>query len=161
MTKVDVVVVQLPGLVWLLATLWTAVCQASWPLTTFQSLPKFMSIESMMPSNHPIFWHPLLLPSIFPSIRNFSKESAVCIRWPKYWHFNFSNLKVEVRQKIFTAQPVTLWNSISSDWRQNQLWWRRKNSYICRLIEEVFVTFSYIQPICNHKWTERSAYDCG
>ena len=54
------------------------------------SLPKPMSIESVMPSNHVILCHPLLLPSIFPSIRVFSNESALCIRWPKYWNFSFN-----------------------------------------------------------------------
>ena len=54
------------------------------------SLPKPMSIESVMPSNHVILCHPLLLPSIFPSIRVFSNESVLCIRWPKYWSFSFS-----------------------------------------------------------------------
>ena len=53
-------------------------------------LPKFMSIVSVMPSSHLILWCPLLLPSIFPSIRVFSNDSALCIRWPKYWSFNFS-----------------------------------------------------------------------
>ena len=61
-------------------------------LTISQSLIKLMSIESMMPSNHLAFYHPLLLlPSIFPSIRVFSNESAFCIRWPKYWSFSLSN----------------------------------------------------------------------
>ena len=56
-----------------------------------QSLPKLMSIESVMPSNHLILCHPLLLwPSIFPSIRVFSNESVLCIRWPKYWSFSFN-----------------------------------------------------------------------
>ena len=65
--------------------------QASLPITNCQSLPKSMSIESVMPSNHLIFCHPLLLlPSIFPSIRVFSNESALCIRWPKYWSFSFN-----------------------------------------------------------------------
>ena len=59
-------------------------------ITNSQSLLKFMSIELVMPSNHIIFCHPLLLlPSIFPSIRGFSNESALCIRWPKYWSFSF------------------------------------------------------------------------
>ena len=72
-------------------TPWTAVCQASLPITNSQSLLKLMSIESMMPSNHLTFCRPLLLlPSIFPSIRVFSDESALRIRWPKYWSFNFS-----------------------------------------------------------------------
>ena len=67
-----------------------AACQASLSFTISQSLLKLMSIESMMPSNHLILCHPLpLLPSIFPSIRVFSSESAVCIRWPKCWSFSF------------------------------------------------------------------------
>ena len=73
-------------------TPWTAACQASLPFTIFQSLLKLMSIESVMPSNHLILCCPLLLlPSIFPSIRVFSNESALPIRWPKYWSFSFSN----------------------------------------------------------------------
>ena len=60
-------------------------------ITNSRSLPKLMSTESMMPSNHPILYCPLLLlPSVFPSIRVFSNESAVCIRWPKYWSSSFS-----------------------------------------------------------------------
>ena len=75
----------------LFVTLWTTACQASLYITNSWSLPKLMFIESLMPSNHLILCHPLLhLPSIFPSIRVFSNESALCIRWPKYWSFNFS-----------------------------------------------------------------------
>ena len=74
----------------LFATPWTAVRQASLSITNSQSLLKFMSIESVMPSNHLILCHPLLLPSIFPSIRVFSNESALRIRWPKFWSFSFS-----------------------------------------------------------------------
>ena len=70
---------------------WTAAHQASLSLAISQSLPKFMSIASMMPYSHLILWHPLLLlPSIFPSIRVFSIESVLHIRWPKYWSFSFS-----------------------------------------------------------------------
>ena len=69
----------------------TTACQASLSITNSRSLLRLMSIESVMPSNHLIFCHPLLLlPSIFPSIRVFSKESVLCIRWPKYWSFSFS-----------------------------------------------------------------------
>ena len=72
-------------------TSWTAALQASMSLSISKSLPKFMSIESMMPSNHLILCRPLLLlPSIFPSIRVFSNESAVHIRWPKYWSSSYS-----------------------------------------------------------------------
>ena len=70
---------------------WPAAHQASLSITNSQSLLKLMSIESVMPFNHRILCHPLLLlPSIFPSIRVFSSESVLCIRWPKYWIFSFS-----------------------------------------------------------------------
>jgi len=83
--------VQLLSHVWLFATQWTAACQVSLSITNSWSLPKLMSIESVMPSNHLILCHPLLLlPSIFPSIRVFSNESALHIRWPKYWSFSFN-----------------------------------------------------------------------
>jgi len=75
----------------LFATPWTTACQASLSITNSWSPPKLMSVESVMPSNHLILCHPLLLlPSIFPSIRVFSNESAVCISWPKYWSFSFN-----------------------------------------------------------------------
>ena len=75
----------------LFVTPWTAVCQASLSITNFWSLLKLMSIESVMPSNHFILCHPfLLLPSIFPSIRVFSNESVLHIRWLKYWNFSLS-----------------------------------------------------------------------
>ena len=77
--------------VWLFVTLWTAARQASLSITSSWSLPKLMSIESVMPSNHLILCGPLLLlPSIFPNIRVFSNESALHIRWPKYWSFSFN-----------------------------------------------------------------------
>ena len=70
---------------------WTAAHQASLSITNSRSLLKLMSIESVMPSNHLILCHPLLLlPSILPSIRVFSNESVLCIRWPKYWSFSLS-----------------------------------------------------------------------
>ena len=73
------------------ATSWTAACQASLSLTVSPTFLKLMSIDSMTPSNHLVLCHPLLLPSsIFPSIRVFSNESALRIRWPKYWSFSFS-----------------------------------------------------------------------
>jgi len=83
--------VQLLSHVQFFATPWTAACQASLSITNSWSLLKLMSIETVMPSKHLIFCHPLLLlPSIFPSIRVFSNESVLCIRWPKYWSFSFS-----------------------------------------------------------------------
>ena len=72
------------------ATPWTAAHQASPSITNSQSLLKLMSVESVMPSNHLILCHPFLLPSIFPSIKDFSNESVHCIRWPKYWSFSIS-----------------------------------------------------------------------
>ena len=75
----------------LFATPWTTACQASLSITNSLSPPKPMSIELVMPSNHLILCHPLLLlPSIFPSIRVFSNESALHIWWPKYWSFSFN-----------------------------------------------------------------------
>ena len=75
----------------LFATPWTAAHQASLSFTISRSLLKFMSVESEMPFNHCILCFPLLLlPSIFPSIRVFSNESILCIKWPKYWSFSFN-----------------------------------------------------------------------
>ena len=94
--------------VWLFGSPWTTARQVSLSLTISQSLPKFKSIESVMPSNHlilcpPIFLYcSLLLPSIFPSIWVFSNESAVRISWPKYWSFSFS---------ISIFQPKHKWES--------------------------------------------------
>ena len=83
--------VQSLGCVQLFVAPWTVACQASLSITNSWSLLKLMSIESVMPSNHLILCHPLLLPpSIFPSIRVFSNESALRIRWPKYWSFSFN-----------------------------------------------------------------------
>ena len=83
--------VQLLSCVRLFATPWTAACQDSLSITNSQSLLKLMSIKLVMPSNPLILCCPLLLqPSIFPSIRVFSNESVLCIKWPKYWSFRFS-----------------------------------------------------------------------
>ena len=86
-----VVVVQSPSCVRLFTTSWTVACQASLFVTISWNLPKFKSAESVMPFNYHILCHPLLLlPSIFPSIRIFSNESALPIIWPKYWNISFS-----------------------------------------------------------------------
>ena len=83
--------VQLLSRVGLFMTLWIAAHRASLSITDSQRLLKLISIESVMPSNHLIFCHPLLLlPSMFPRIRVFLNESALWIRWPKYWSFSFS-----------------------------------------------------------------------
>ena len=89
----------------LLVTPWTAARQASLSITNSWSLLKLMSIESVMPSNHLILCHPLLLlPPIFPSIRVFSNESALCIRCPKYWSFSFN-------MTLFSCPQRTVWAS--------------------------------------------------
>ena len=89
--KIQFSSVQSLSCVQLFATLWTAARQAPLSITNSWSLPKLMPIESVMPSNHLILCCPLLLlPSIFTSIRVFSNESALCIRWPNYWSFSFN-----------------------------------------------------------------------
>ena len=89
--KVSFSSVQSLSHVCLFVTPWTVACQTSLSITNSWNLLKLMSIESVMPSNHLIFCYPLLfLPSIFPSIRVFSNESVLCIRWPKYCSFSFS-----------------------------------------------------------------------
>ena len=86
--------IQLLSRVWLFVKPWTAARQASLSITNSQSLPKLMPIESVMPSNHLILCHPiLLLPSIFPIIRVFSNGSVLCIRWSKDWSFSISPSK--------------------------------------------------------------------
>ena len=82
--------VQSLSCVWLFATPCTAAGQETLSIKNSQSLPKLMSIELVTPSNHLILCHPLLLPSIFPSISVFSNESVLRIRWPKYWSFSFN-----------------------------------------------------------------------
>ena len=83
--------VQLLSHVWIFVTPWTATSQASLSITNSLSLLKLVSIESLMPSNHLILCHPLLLPpSVFPNIRVFSNEPILRIRWPGYWSFSFS-----------------------------------------------------------------------
>ena len=100
--------VQLLSPVRLLATPWTTAHQASLSTTNSRSLFKLISIESVMPSNHLILCCPLLLlPSIFPSIRDFSYESALCIRWPKFWSFIFN---------ISPSNEHSGWISFKMDW---------------------------------------------
>ena len=89
--KITINSVQSLSCVQLFATPWTSACQVYLSITNSQSLLKLMPIESLMPSNHLILCHPLLLlPSIFPSIGVFSNESVLRIKWPKYWSFSFS-----------------------------------------------------------------------
>ena len=86
-----VVVVQSPSHIQLIVTTWTAAYQASLSLTISQGLPKFMFIVLVMPSSHLFLWHPfVLLPSVCLSIRDFSNQLSVHVRWPKYWSLSFS-----------------------------------------------------------------------
>ena len=104
------------------ATPWTTAYQASLCITNSRSPPKPMSIESVMPYNHLILCHPLLLlPSIFPSIRVFSKESVLCIRWSKYWSFASASL---------LAMNIQDWSTLTSDMQMTPPLWQRvkKNS---------------------------------
>ena len=106
--------VQLLSRVWLFATTWTEACQASLSITNSQSLPKLMSIELMMPSNHLILCRPLLLPaSICPSIRVLSNESALCIMWPKYWSFSF-NINPSNEHPGLISFKMDCWISLQS-----------------------------------------------
>ena len=101
--------------VWLLATPWTAARQTSLSITNSQSLLKLMSIESVMPSNHLILCRPLLLlPSIFPSIRVFSNEWGLCIRWPKYWSFGINSSNeysglISFRRNCYSSKVYTIY----------------------------------------------------
>ena len=96
------------------ASPWTAARQSSLSITNSRSLSILMSIESVMPSNHLIFCHPLLLPpSIFLYIRAFSNESALCIRWPKYWSFSFS-ISPSLSTQDWSSLGCTGWISLPS-----------------------------------------------
>ena len=107
--------VQLLSHIQLFATPWTAACQASLSISNSQSPPKPMSIESVMPSSHLILCRPLLLlPSIFPRIRFFSNESALRIRWPKYWSFSF-NISPSNEHQDWSPLGWTGWISSQSN----------------------------------------------
>ena len=100
--------------VWLFGTLWTAACQASLSLTNCLRLPKLMSIESVMPSNHLILCRSLFpLPPILHSIRVFLNESALHIRWPKYWRFSF-NIVLPMNTQDWSPLGWTGWISLQS-----------------------------------------------
>jgi len=135
----------------LFATPWTAACQASLSITNSQSPPKPMSIESMMPSNHLILCCPLLLPSIFPSIRVFSNESALHIRWPKYWSFSFSISPsnehpglISFRMDwldLLAVQRITIW-FINPTTKHIQTKLYSKNAHAPRLIAALFTIWN-------------------
>ena len=110
----SVVVVQWLSCVWLFATPWTAACQAFLSFTISSSSLKLMSTESLMPSNHLIICCPLLLlPSVFPSIRLFSNESVLHIRWTKYWSFSFS-ISLPMTIQDWFLLGLTGWISLQS-----------------------------------------------
>ena len=109
-----VVALKFLSCVWLFVTPQTATCQASLSFTISQSLLKLMSIESMMPCNHIILSHPLLLlPSVFPSIRVFSKQFAFCIRWPKYYSFSISNSLSKEYSGLISFRIDLVWSLCS------------------------------------------------
>ena len=124
--------VQLLSHVQVFETPWTAACQASLSITNALSLLKLMSIKSVMPSIHHILCHSLfLLPSIFPSTRVFSHESVLCIRWPKYWSFNFSispsnEYSGLISFKIDWFDPIHGYQCWILSWRQSFGWSRSK-----------------------------------
>ena len=143
------VVVQLLSHVQLFATPWTAACQTSLSFTNSQSFLKFMSIESVMLSNHLILCHPLLiLPSIFPNNRVFSNESALQIRWPNYWNFSLNppNLNTQSGFPLGLTGLISLWSKellsiFSSTTVQKHPFFRIQpslyfNSYVCTLLLE-------------------------
>ena len=99
----------------LFLTSWTAACQASLSITHSRSLSKLTSIESVMTSNHLILCRPLLLrPSVFPNIRVFSNESALQIRWPKYWSFSFTSV-LPMNTQDWVPLGCTGWTSLQSE----------------------------------------------
>ena len=112
--------VQSLSCVWLFATLWTAAHQVSLSITNSRSLYKLMSIQFMMPSNHLILSCPLLLlPSIFPSIRVFSNESVLCIRWPEYWGLYLCLVDAISDNIVWKFYTITV-NSIGPSWYRLQ-----------------------------------------
>ena len=152
----------------LFLTPWTAAHQASLSITNSRSLPKLMSIESVMPSNHLILCRPLLLsPSIFPSIRVFSNESTLGMRWPKYWSFSFSvspsdehpgliSLRMDwlgflklIYQRFISmlSQCINNCNSSSNCYSNREILHKSKNYQklfvVCHLPRTVDIIFSY------------------
>ena len=109
-----IISVQSLSYVWFFLTPWTTTCQVSLSITNPRSLLKLISIEVVMPSNHLILCHPLLLlPSLFPSIRVFSNESALLIRWPKYWSFSLTPV-LPMNTQDWSPLGWTGWNSSQS-----------------------------------------------
>ena len=142
-------------------TPWTAAYQASLSIANSWSLLKLMSIESVMPSKHLILCHPLLLPpSIFPSIRVFSNESVLRIRWPKYWRFSFSiSLSSEYSGLIFfrtgwiSLQAKGLSRVFFNTTVQKHQFFdaqlsSQSNSYVCRICKPSSITHPHLSKEC-------------
>ena len=133
-------------------TPWTAACQASPSITNSWSLLKFMSIESVMPSNHLILCCPLLLPSIFPSIRVFYKESVLCNRWPKYWSFSFSMTPSNEYSDWFPL-GLTDWISLQSKGLNSLLQHHSSKA-------SIMVAFSFLYSLTSiHDYWENHTFD--
>ena len=115
----------------LFATPWTAACQASLSITNSRSLLKHMSIEPVIPSNHLILCCPLLLPSIFPSIRVFSNESVYCIRWPKYWSSSFSISASSEASFTFGGQKLVTAVTFFAHWCDRRYFISHHQSIFC------------------------------
>ena len=138
-----IVVVQSLTRVWLFVTSWTATHQASLSFTICWSLLKLMSIESMMPFKHLILCCPLpLLPSVFPSIRVFSNELALCIRWPKNWSFSFS---ISPSSEYSEWSPLGVTGLIS--WQSKELFtYSTKNlEFPCDILLKIHKTYSFLK----------------
>ena len=139
--KIKAIVVQSLNRVWLFATLWTAAHQASLSFTLSQSLLKFMSIVSVMPSNHLILCRPLLLlPSIFASIKVFSSELALPIRWPKYWSFSWVSVLPMNIQGLF---PLGLTGLISLQSKKSIIQHHSLKAFILHLSAFFMVQLSH------------------
>ena len=149
-----VVVVQSPSCVQLFATPWTAAHQASLSLSISRSLPKLMLIALEMPFSCLILWCPLLLlPLIFPSIRDFSNESSVRIRWPKYWNFSFSiNLSSEHSGLI--SLKIVWFDLLALHWTFRSLL-QYYGSKLSILWHSAFFTVQLSQIVCDH-WEDHS-----
>ena len=132
--------------VWLFVTPWITARQAFLFISNSWSLPKLMSIESVMPSSHLILCHPLLLlPSIFPSIRVFSNESTLCMRWPKYWSFSFSispcNEHPELIFRMDWLDLLAVQRTLKS--LLQHLGWVKTSPHILRFVGTVDVSLLY------------------
>ena len=135
------------SLVQLFVTPWTTVRQAYLSIINCRSPPKPMSIESMMPSSHLILCHPLLLlPSIFPSIRVFSNESALRIRWPKYWSFSF-NISPSNEHQGLIQQMLAIWSLVPLPFLKPA--WTSGSSWFTYYWSLAWRIFSITLPACE------------